>query len=65
MKKQEYTFRNYHIDTAALYQMGGRYLFAAAPIQDAGKQGLVLLKDTPFETADSYYEIYLYEISTF
>ena len=58
-----FSFRDYRIDTRALYEMGGRYLLSASWIQNAGEQGLALLNDVPFETEDSYYCIYVYEVA--
>ncbi|MCM1056174.1 MAG: DUF6044 family protein [Firmicutes bacterium] len=65
IEKHGFYFQNYQIDTDALYEMGGRYLLSAAWIQNAEAQGLTLLNETPFETDDSYYYIYVYEISPY
>ena len=62
IEKHGFYFQNYQINTDALYEMGGRYLLSAAWIQNAEDQGLTLLNETPFETDDSYYYIYVYEI---
>lgn len=62
IEKHGFYFQNYQINTGALYEMGGRYLLSAAWIQNAAEQGLSLLNETPFETEDSYYYIYVYEV---
>lgn len=62
IEKHGFYFQNYQINTKALYEMGGRYLLSAAFIQNAEDQGLMLLNETPFETTDSYYCIYVYEV---
>lgn len=58
-------FLNYQINTKALYDMGGRYLLSAVYIANAEEQELTLLNETPFETDESYYAIYVYEIPSF
>lgn len=62
IEKHGFYFQDYQVDTRALYDMGGRYLLSAAWIQNAEEQGLSLLNETPFETNDSYYYIYIYEL---
>lgn len=62
IEKHGFYFQNYQINTSALYEMGGRYLLSAAWIQNAEELGLSLLNETPFETNDSYYCIYIYEL---
>lgn len=62
IKKHGFFFQDYQVNTGALYEMGGRYLLSAAWIQNAEEQGLSLLNETPFETNDSYYCIYIYEL---
>lgn len=48
------------IDAGAAKKMGAEYLFSAIEIPNAEELGIKLLRDEPFETADSYYSIYLY-----
>lgn len=62
IEKHGFYFQDYQLNTEALYQMGGRYLLSAAPIQNAEEQNLKLLNESPFETEDSYYCIYIYEV---
>lgn len=42
--------------------LGGEYLLSAAYIVNAQEQGLKLLREEPFETEDSYYRIFVYEV---
>lgn len=51
---------NLAIDTEALKDLGGDYIFSAVPIENAEELGLALEKK--FEEADSPWEIYLYYI---
>ncbi len=62
IEKHGFSYMDYRINTKALYKMGGRYLLSAALIQNAEGQGLSLLREKPFETEDSYYCIYIYEV---
>lgn len=62
IEKNGFYFQNYSLDVKALKDMGGRYLLSAAYIQNAEEIGLKLLRETPFDTPDSYYNIYLYEV---
>ena len=62
IEKGGFFFQNYEVDSRALFDMGGRYLLSAAYIQNAEAQGLRLMREEPFETQDSYYRIFLYEI---
>lgn len=62
VEKNGFFYQDFSIDTEALKAMGGKYLFSAAYIQNGDEIGLKLLRETPFETEDSYYRIFLYEI---
>jgi len=48
------------LDTAQLKKMGGRYIFSALEIQNAGDIGLRL--DRVFEHDQSAWKIYLYQV---
>ena len=63
IEKGGFFFQNYELDSEALWEMGGRYLLSAAYIQNAEQQGLYLMREEPFETVDSYYRIFVYEIA--
>lgn len=61
-EKWHFYFQNYEINAKALKELGGDYLLSAAYIANGAEQGLKLLREAPFETADSYYGIYVYEV---
>jgi len=63
IEKNGFYFRDYRINIGALKEMGCDFLFSAAYIQNADSQGLVLLNEVPFETENSYYRIFVYEIA--
>lgn len=63
IEKNGFYFSDYRLDTEALRELGGEYLLSAAYIANAEEQGLTLLREEPFETEDSYYRIFLYEVS--
>lgn len=62
IEKNGFYFQNYEINAKALKELGGDYLLSAAYIANGAEQGLKLLREAPFETADSYYGIYVYEV---
>ena len=62
VEKNGFYFQNYEINAKALKELGGDYLLSAAYIANEAEQGLKLLREAPFETADSYYGIYVYEV---
>lgn len=63
IEKNGFYFQDYDVNAEALKRMGCDYLLSAAYIQNAEEQGLRLMNETPFETEDSYYRIFVYEIS--
>lgn len=52
------------LNTDAAKKLGAQYLFSAVKISNAKELGMTLLREAPFETSDSYYAIYLYELGT-
>lgn len=56
------SYKNLEFDTGKMYEMGARYLFSAMPIDNAEEIGLKLMRETPFSTPESYFEVWLYEI---
>jgi hypothetical protein len=56
------SFGHLELNTQKLYEMGGRYIFSALPIDNADDMNLKLMRDEPFKTDTSYYSIWLYEI---
>lgn len=61
---EKYTsyFWSYDIDTEAAKEMGAKYILSAVYLTEAEEIGLKRVREEAFETADSYYAIYLYEI---
>lgn len=61
---EKYTsyFWNYKLDADALAGMGGKYLLSAVYILEEELEGLRLMREEAFETPESYYAIYLYEV---
>ena len=51
IEKGGFFFQNYEIDSEALWELGGRYLFSAAYIQNAEEQG------APFRMVRNDYEM--------
>ncbi len=62
IEKNGFYFQHYQPDTEALKKMGCDYLLSAAYIQNASEEGLRLMNEVPFETENSYYCIYVYEV---
>lgn len=60
--KNGFYFQHLELDTEALRELGGDYLFSAAYIANSEELGLTLLSEEPFETEESYYRIFLYEL---
>lgn len=63
IEKGGFFFQEYRLDAEALKELGGDFLLSAAYIANAEEQGLVLLNETPLETEDSYYRIYIYAVA--
>lgn len=55
-------FWNYEIDTKAAKELGANYIFSAVYLTNAEEIGLKRVREEPFDTPDSYYGIYLYEL---
>jgi hypothetical protein len=55
-------FQDYSVNTDALKNLGAEYILSAAYIADAEATGLTLMNEEPFETEDSYYQIYVYAV---
>lgn len=62
VEKNGFFFQDYEVNVQALKDMGGRYILSAAYIVNAQNTGLTLVREEPFETRDSYYRIFLYEM---
>ena len=63
IEKGGFYFQQLELNTEALAELGGDYVLSAAYIQNAEAQGLTLMREEPFETQDSYYRIFLYEVT--
>jgi hypothetical protein len=55
-------FWNYAIDTKAAKDLGAKYILSAVYLTEPEATGLKRVREEAFETQDSYYAIYLYEI---
>ena len=63
IEKNGFYFSHLELNTEALASIGGDYLFSAAYIANAEELGLALLREEPFETDESYYRIFVYEVN--
>lgn len=63
IEKNGFYFSHLELNTEALAALGGDYLFSAAYIANAEELGLELLREEPFETDESYYRIFVYEVN--
>lgn len=63
IEKNGFYFQHLECDTKALRELGGNYLFSAAYIANSDELGLTLLREEPFETQESYYRIFVYEVA--
>ena len=62
IEKNGFFFEHLELDSQALSALGGEYLFSAAYIANAEELGLTLLREDPFETQESYYRIFVYQV---
>lgn len=65
MRKGSGPYQKLEYDTQKLYEMGCRYVFAAARIENSSEMGMELLREEPFETEDSYFGIWVYRLGGF
>lgn len=56
------SYKNVELNVERLRKMGVEYLFSAMPMENAEDLGLALLREEPFATEDSYYEIWVYRV---
>lgn len=61
---EKYTsyFWDFDMNTEAAKEMGAKYILSSVYLVDAEKIGLKRVREEAFETQDSYYAIFLYEI---
>ncbi len=63
VEKGGFAYQNLEINARALKDLGCEYVFSAAYISNAQQIGFTLLREEAFETADSYYRIFVYGLS--
>lgn len=61
-KTQGIAFEDLKYDNDAMRALNIKYVFAAAPITDAGEMGWTLMDGSPFASESSYYEVWLYRV---
>lgn len=61
VEKGGFYFSDLDLDIEAFKDMGGRYIFSAAYIDNAAELGLKQLNQEPIQTDKSYYQLYIYE----
>lgn len=61
-KKWNTVLTDLNLNTGKLKEMHCDYIFSAAYLANSDELGITLLRDEPFETSDSWYHIYVYEI---
>jgi hypothetical protein len=59
-KNSKRTIKHLEINTDVFYQMGGRYIFSALPIENAKQNQLTL--ENVFHSKESAWTIYLYKV---
>jgi len=62
VEKGGFYFSDFDMNVDAFKELGGKYILSAAYIDKSEETGLKLLREEPFETAGSYYKIYLYTL---
>ncbi len=62
IQKNSFWYNKLELDTNALKNMGCNYILSAAYIVNAPDLHLTLLREEPFSTDTSYYQIFLYKI---
>lgn len=59
-KNSRKTIKNLELDTKAFFDLGGRYIFSAIPIENAAENNLIL--EGVFNHPDSAWTVYLYKV---
>lgn len=59
-KKSKRVIQHLDMNTDALYEMGGRYIFSSLPIENAHENNLIFEKS--FEHPESAWKVYLYRV---
>jgi len=63
-KTSSLEFEHLDINCEQLIEMNAKYLFSSSKIVNAEELGLVLTREEPFVTDESYYQVWLYEIKS-
>lgn len=63
-KESGVVYEDLKFDRAAMDRLQIKYIFSAAPIQNAEELGLILLEGSPFTSETAYYEVYCYRLIT-
>lgn len=61
-KNQGLAYEGLSYDTEAMRDLNIKYVFAAAPITDASDMGWDVIEGSPFQSENSYYAIWVYDI---
>lgn len=61
-KDSALVYTDISLDTEAMKRLNIRYLLSAGPISNADELGMELVREEPFVSDSSYYEVWLYEV---
>ncbi len=62
IERNSFWFNDLQLNTTALKELGCDYIFSAAYIVNAEENNLELLREEPFNTDSSYYQVFIYKI---
>lgn len=62
IERNSFWFNDLQLNTAALKELGCDYILSAAYIVNAEENALELMREEPFNTDSSYYQIFIYKI---
>lgn len=63
VEKGGFAYYDLQLDAEALKELDCSYILSAVYVVNAEDSDLFLLNETPFETADSYYRIFVYKVT--
>ncbi len=61
-KTEQIEYQELAYDTDAMKDLNIKYVFAAAPVTDAGEMGWTLMSGSPFASESSFYEVWVYVV---
>jgi hypothetical protein len=64
-KTEDRKLKDLQIDFSALAKMGCNYLISASPVENCEELGLTEIGGSPFESQNSWYRLYVYELTGF